>query len=180
MKILILFFALTISIYSQEFGIKSNLDKPYRIVEQTIEKCINLDSLIKYFSDSSITSRIAPIRASNDMEHVVHSSKRLFKHVQDNDFMNGYKFEKFICFVNFKKLDVYGVRDRSFEIRIRSKKSKAIIWFFFDDREDGVWKLMDFAFCNNYADRVYPYNPPCDTGEKDQDELRDEKMNQKK
>ena len=158
MKYIIILIAFTITSQSQPIHFFDlHLDKTFKIIEEIMQRGDDLDKLVEYFLDTTKTTTINGAQFyKNKLSVVVHFIKKLKEHIELNKFLNGYIIEKQrLSFssrppTENKFGDYKNIQYIFFSIKIRSIATKDIIWFHFDNQENGIWKLEAFDFCNNF------------------------------
>ena len=137
---------------------KVDYNKIYWMIDEIINIADNIDSLVTFLKDSNNTVENTSIRFFDyDSNYVIKAAIRLSEHVMKNDFQSGYNIET----KELSKASHLGVDFLYFDIKIRSKATKDIILFFFENHEDGIWKLSEYDFCTNYYEQIPDINEPC-------------------
>jgi hypothetical protein len=134
------------------------LERTKCIIDEIINKADNLDSLIVFLKDSNNTVSNTIIRYFDRYpNYVIEAAQELSEHILKNDFKNGYIIETKELGDRFHNNKGF----QSFELKIRSKKTKDIIIFLFYNSENNIWKLGEYDFCSNYMEQIPEYRVPC-------------------
>ncbi len=137
-----------------------HLIKTFVIVGEVIKRGEDLDDLFSYLKYSTITSQNGMIRSGGNIKNVISHSTHLINHITKNKFQNGYLIENESLYEKRTNNNGNNIKFLVFKLKVRSKSTKDILWFNFDNMDDGIWKFHDYSFCNNIG--FTDEDEPCD------------------
>lgn len=168
MKFLKLFFLLLISLFlsCKSINVYSYLGSDKNI--NTVKKIIdNYSTLETYLNNETFCD-------TNSLKYGLKKGiLSLKEHIINNKFYEGYSFEitdsikkGYYLPKNINRerqlLDTNSYALFNF-IKIRSNFNKDIIWFiFYYFKDQKIWKLNSFHYCNNYNQQAWGEDVPCD------------------